>query len=280
MRASAFLSRAGAWIVALALVALPIVGVVQGWFGEGRWPLRNLEIEGGLVRLTAVQVRDALGEEAQAGFFSVHLDRVRTGIERLPGVRRVEVRRRWPETLIVRVLEREPVAAFGADRLIDADGVVFGPFERIDATALPRLDAPIPEAGNALAQFRACSAALATVGMNAQALVLSARGGLSLTLDQGEVIDLGRDDTTARLQRFVDVWTRLPRPEGATLERADLRHANGFAIAWRPAVAPEAAPPAAPTSDGLPPAPAPDAPADTTATPEPTDQTANEHPLA
>ena len=42
------LARILAWALAVALVALPVVAVVQGWIGADRWPLRTLRINDNL----------------------------------------------------------------------------------------------------------------------------------------------------------------------------------------------------------------------------------------
>ncbi|MGH8125951.1 MAG: cell division protein FtsQ/DivIB, partial [Rhodanobacteraceae bacterium] len=36
--------RLAAWLIALTLVALPVVGVLQGWFASDRWPVRELQL--------------------------------------------------------------------------------------------------------------------------------------------------------------------------------------------------------------------------------------------
>jgi cell division septal protein FtsQ len=38
--------RIAAWMLAVALVVLPVVAVVNGWIGAQRWPLRTLRVEG------------------------------------------------------------------------------------------------------------------------------------------------------------------------------------------------------------------------------------------
>ena len=37
-----------AWVLAVALVALPVVALVNGWVGGERWPLRTLRLQGEL----------------------------------------------------------------------------------------------------------------------------------------------------------------------------------------------------------------------------------------
>jgi cell division protein FtsQ len=87
-----------------------------------------------------------------------------------------------------------------------------------------------------------------------------------LSLASGATVELGRDDYEQRLGRFVAVWPKVPRPAGMELARADLRHANGFAIEWRAVPAP---PPVAPAPETQAPAPPPVAPAPEIKTPAP-----------
>ena len=37
--------RLVAWCLAIALVALPIVGVLRGWFAANRWPVTQLTVQ-------------------------------------------------------------------------------------------------------------------------------------------------------------------------------------------------------------------------------------------
>ena len=37
-----------AWILAVALVVLPVVAVVNGWVGSAQFPLRTLRVQGEL----------------------------------------------------------------------------------------------------------------------------------------------------------------------------------------------------------------------------------------
>jgi len=70
-------------------------------------------------------------------------------------------------------------------------------------------------------------------------VVLTGRGGWTLHLDSGAIVELGRgtlDEVAARSRRFVHTITQVTskygrRPEA--LVTADLRHADGYAIKLR-----------------------------------------------
>src|SRR5690606_29438640 len=87
------------WALAVALVALPVVAVLNGWIGSDRWPLRTLRVNDGLERVDAARLREALLPHAQAGFFAVRLDEAQAVIARLPWVEHAEVRKHWPDVL-------------------------------------------------------------------------------------------------------------------------------------------------------------------------------------
>src|SRR5690606_8609803 len=72
-RMSAFL-RIAAWVIAVALVALPVVAVLEGWIGADRWPLRTLRVAGTLERVDEQQLRAAVLPHARKGFFAIRLE--------------------------------------------------------------------------------------------------------------------------------------------------------------------------------------------------------------
>ena len=45
------------WLLALALVALPVVAVVNGWIGADRWPLTKLRVHGQFERVDPAQLQ-------------------------------------------------------------------------------------------------------------------------------------------------------------------------------------------------------------------------------
>jgi len=169
-------------------------------------------------------------------------------------VAHVDVRKRWPDVISVRIVERTAVATYGEDRLVDPAGVVFGPFRPELDGSLPHIAGPESATGAMLEKYAESRTALEPAGLEPVGLEMSARGGVHLTLASGAGVDLGREEHAERLERFVAAWPKVPRPPGSELARADLRYANGFAIEWRAAPAPPPAAPAAPPAQ--PPAPA------------------------
>lgn len=232
------LLKSVAWLIALTLVVLPVVGVLEGWFAANRWPVRYLQVEAEYTHVSAEQIRAAATTQLGKGFFALDLDDVRAAVARLPWVASVEARKRWPDTLILQVRERQPFARWGESRLIGRDGTIFSVPGSNDVQGLPELDGPDDRLADVVDFYTATQKTLAGSGMLLTGVSLSGRGGWTLTLSSGSQILLGHADVDHRLQRFLAVYPQIGPSHAGGFQHADLRYTNGFAIAWIAPAAP------------------------------------------
>ena len=58
------LLRIAAWILAIGLVALPVVAVLNGWIAGDRWPMRRLAVTGEFRQVSDARVRSTVGSSA------------------------------------------------------------------------------------------------------------------------------------------------------------------------------------------------------------------------
>ena len=130
------------WLLALALVALPVVAVVNGWIGAERWPLSKLRVQGELTRVDPAQLQATVLPYAKRGFFAVRLEDAKRAVEQLPWVERADVRKRWPDVLEVRITEHKPFARWGNDKLLSEHGRLFPMPKELTGLDLPQLGGP------------------------------------------------------------------------------------------------------------------------------------------
>ena len=244
------------WILALALVAFPVVAVVNGWVGGERWPLRTLRVQGELHRVDETKLRATVLPFATRGFFAVKLDRIQAAVNALPWVERAEVRKHWPDVLEVRILEHRPYARWGEDRLLSEHGALFATGAAVDIPKeLPLLAGPDARVPEVVALYNNARERLANAG-GVRGVTVDRRGSWSITLANGTDVVLGRHDTEARLQRFAQLLPRLTAQHpGQRLARADLRYTNGFALVWAELPAADVLP--KPMQEATPPQPSP-----------------------
>ena len=224
--------QVGTWVVAIALVALPVVAVLNGWIGAERWPLRTLRVNEGLERVDTARLRETLLPYASSGFFAVRLDQARAAVAQLPWVEHAEVRKRWPDVLEVRIVEHRPFARWGEDRLLSEQGRLF-PVAGIEVPeGLPQLVAADARAPDVVALYNEAREMFAPGGFTVARLALDSRDSWSLTLDSGVDVVVGSQEARLRLKRFARVLPQLLARNPVPLQRADLRYTNGFALEW------------------------------------------------
>lgn len=226
------LIRLAAWAIALTLVALPVVGVLNGWFAGDRWPVTKLAVRAEFNHVSAEQIRAAATPQLGQGFFAIKLDAVRDAIARLPWVERVEARKQWPDTIDIVIHEQQPYAHWGEGRLINRRGEIFSVAGVGTLQGLPRLAGPDDRLAEVLQFYADGLKEFSGSGLVIDAVTLSPRGGWKFVLASGTGIEIGRENARPRLQRFLDVWPRLAGSHAGPPVTIDLRYENGFAVRW------------------------------------------------
>jgi cell division protein FtsQ len=201
-------------------------------------PLRHLALQGDLEHVTREQAEGAARAGAVGTFFSVDLDAVRRAFEALPWVRKVEVRRLWPDRIQVSIEEHVALARWGAadpqmQRLVNTYGEVFEG-ELPDAVRLPQFAGPIGSAEELTRRYGAFRQALAPLDLEPRQVLLSPRYAWQLRLSNGLTLELGRDQlkepVLERLSRFVAFYAQTLGSLNRRLDYVDLRYPNGFAL--------------------------------------------------
>lgn len=224
--------------VAAKLLLLALLVGAGAWGSQRlldpqQFPLRTVRIESQLQHVAQETIRETVQPHVEAGFLGVDVDAVRDGLEALPWIERATVRRAWPDKLVIRVTEQQTLARWGNDGVLNMRGEVFRPQMEEALNRLPLLRGP-GESNRAVAeQYVAMQGMLKPLGLTITHMSLNERRALSLRLDNGLHLGLGRADTDLRLLRFVRVYPRVIEPRMAAIDSIDLRYTNGFAVRWR-----------------------------------------------
>lgn len=85
-----------------------------------------------------------------------------------------------------------------------------------------------------LISFRQMDELLRINSFKLDRLSLSPRHAWEATLGNGIMLELGREDKMARIQRFINVYPELVKQE-KSVARVDLRYDTGLAVGWEDA---------------------------------------------
>ncbi|MFH1493635.1 MAG: cell division protein FtsQ/DivIB [Pseudomonadota bacterium] len=194
------------------------------------FPLREVKVNGELKHVTREQVQFIVTRALKGNFFTLDLNKTRRTFEKLPWVRNVNVRRRWPDKLEVTMEEHEVLARWNNTALVNTQGELF---QAASDLQLPIFSGPADGVQEVASQYEFFRQQLAKTGRRPVTVNLSPRRAWQIKLDDGLVVELGREHVEQRMEKFVKVYDRtLGRL--AQLQKAvdyvDLRYPNGFAV--------------------------------------------------
>jgi len=216
--------------IANALFGLSLVlvlyGVVRFVLRLPVFPLHAVELTAAPQRVSVELLEKVVREQVSGNFFTVDLESTRQAFEKLPWVRKVSVRRKFPWSLQVEVEEQVALAHWNGKELVNTHGEVFA--GKVDE------DIPVfigqPDSSAQVSQmYGELNVVLQPMKQQIAQISLSPRYAWQVKLDNGMVLELGREEMQQRLKRFVAVYpyslAALSRPAG----HVDLRYRNGFA---------------------------------------------------
>ncbi|HET6493244.1 MAG TPA: cell division protein FtsQ/DivIB [Burkholderiales bacterium] len=191
------------------------------------FPLREVRVTNPVALVSREQVKTVIRREIKGNFFTLDLAAARSAFAKLPWVRNVSMRRRWPDRLEVTLEEHVPLARWGDAALVNDHGEVFN--AAYDGN-LPQFVGPPESAKEIAIQYEFFRRSLAAIGKVPQQVQVTPRRAWQVRLEGGPTLELGREQIEARLARFVATYSRTLERLDRRIDLVDLRYANGFAV--------------------------------------------------
>lgn len=204
-------------------------------------PISKVSVDGELSYISQQAVQQRIAPYIQASFLQINLSGMRQELEQMPWIAHAEVRRVWPDQIMIRLEEQLPVARWGDEALLNNAGHAFAPRESANYQHLPRLAGPQRAQRQVMQQYQVLSQMLRPLGFSISALEMRERGSWYLRTAQGIDLLLGRDHIVDKMRRFAAIYEKALKAQQPNIARIDLRYPNGLAVAWREPVAPTAA---------------------------------------
>jgi len=191
------------------------------------FPLREIKVNGELQHVTREQLKLIVSRHLQGNFFTLDLEKTRDAFEKLPWIRNVSIRRRWPDRLEVSVEEHRELARWGNIALVNTYGELFHAASDRD---LPVFYGPGDGVKEVAEYFKVYGELLQPTGLHVSQVALSPRRAWQIGTDSGMVIELGRERVQERLKKFAGVYRQTLGALSVQVRYADLRYPNGFAV--------------------------------------------------
>lgn len=218
--------------VVLAGVAVFVVAAHLALEAMRRLPVERIVVSGKLENLQEEALRAALAPELGDGLILLDLNDLRGHLEALPWVYRAQLRRQFPDTLEVRVVEQVPIARWGDEAFLNHEARVIQVADAGRWAALPVLRGPEHSEARLMNHYRRLRQALAPLNLAPASLVEDEFGQLRAVMDSGLAVQFGDHDFGDRLQRFERLWHQELATAPLAVRSVDLRYPEGAAVAF------------------------------------------------
>jgi cell division protein FtsQ len=215
------------WIAAVLGCLLIAAAIAWGLRTLARLPIEQIVFVGDLKNEDRIDVAELelITRDVKAGVGFVDIQALQALFKRVPWVREVTVRRKFPNSLEVRLEAHRPLARWGESDLVNTMG---DRFSASFSDPLPRLTGPEGSSQQVAQQFIEFQRLVQNSGSEIEEVRLTNRRAWQLKLKSGPMIELGRAEESARLVRALSLMEMLPQLSGVT--QVDARYGQGLAV--------------------------------------------------
>ncbi|URJ28034.1 cell division protein FtsQ/DivIB [Candidatus Blochmannia vicinus (nom. nud.)] len=229
------------------LLIIAVIGVVwifyciKTWiYNSCRYPVSYIIVTGNRRYTTNTNINQIIIKLGALGtFITQDINIIQKEIEYLPWIQQVSIRKQWPDTLKLHIVEYVPLAYWNNSQTISVTGTIFSiPKEyqnQDNDTKIPYLYGPKGSEKAVLTNYHIFNAILKSNKFQIKSIQMDIRYSWELILQNNIHLKLGRNNIIERLYYFIKIYPVLLQEinnNNKYIDYIDLRYQSGFAIRW------------------------------------------------
>ena len=191
------------------------------------FPINEIKVKGEYHFIDSEQVHLIANKYLIGNFFAVNLKITQNAFKKLPWVRDVSVRRKWPDKLLVNIEEHKVIARWGNLGLINNYGEIFNAAYQED---LPLFIGDDEFATDITKKYFEINEILSKELMQIGTITLSDRLSWEIITANNLRIILGKENILERLKLFISYYQDVLYKVKKRIDYVDLRYKNGFSV--------------------------------------------------
>jgi len=233
---SILIEHSRAWMKSTAVLLLMIcsVGLLMAWLDKPTtMPIKQVRIEGSLNYITHDEISQSLSQLVQTGYFSMDADAIIKKVTAIEWVDKAQVRRVWPDMLVLSLQEQQAVAVWNETALLNPRGDIFQPEFGAALLALPHLSGIDNDSKKLLDEQEKINRSIDSTGVSIKRLNLAEHGSWSAVMSNGIKIKAGNQRPDQKISKSLILLASLEGNLIEQIELIDLRYPNGMAVSWK-----------------------------------------------
>ncbi len=214
-------------LLTYSLIALLLCFLIWQLLANADMPIKEVLVKGEYQHIDDDQINLIANEYLSGNFFTINLRNTQQAFKKLPWVRDVSIRRKWPDKLIIAIEEHNVIGRWGNLGLINDRGEIFNAAYQEE---LPVFYGKESLAKDITKKYYEINEILGKELMQIGTITLSNRLSWELTTDNQLKIILGRKKIIGKLDSFINHYQEVLYKMKNRIEYVDLRYKDGFSV--------------------------------------------------
>jgi len=197
-----------------------------------RFPISTIKVAATYKHMTHKELETVLSKYLDNSFFTLPVSKLQNELNSIEWIDTAEIERVWPDTLKIRLIEKEPIAVWG-NALMTAEGKLFNQGHVGNETNMPILNGPNTQQLEVLQVYEKLSKILSEYGLKPVGLQLRENQAWVLRMSNDVLVYLGKKEIEERLLRFCKAYPAVFAEKAEQLASVDLRYSRGMAVQWK-----------------------------------------------
>ena len=196
-------------------------------------PINSIVIEGSFELASKQKLENIVRGEISSDFVDINLKQLKSKMEEDPWVESVNVKRVWPDSLVLEVHEEKPIARWGDEGFINKNGELVKVKGNSALASLPELYGNDEKSSDIARWYISSSHLLHDLGLTISGIEVNVQGEWSIHIDHGFDILLGSEGKQEKLEAFIRVFNAKLKSEVKKIDSVDLRYKQALAVSWK-----------------------------------------------
>ena len=195
------------------------------------FPIKNVT-SSELINVNKDDISEAVKYLYSKSFFDIDLNYLKNKLEKIEWVRKINVRRSYPNEVIIDIEEHTPILIWNNKMYINEYGEKFK-VSKIDKS-IPILISDESRINEVFSYFELFNDKLSSrkLDFKITKIVENEIRSLTISLSSGINIQLGSKDVNNKILLFFEIYKSLNTRDLNKIRYIDMRYSNGFSVGW------------------------------------------------
>lgn len=203
------------------------------------FPILKVSLIGNLQYTEQDAIKEALDKPLDKNnLLLINLKSVQQALLKLPWIKSVYVKRKWPDTIYIELQEKMPLAKWNDANVVTIDGDIFylqaKQKQKLElSNKLPEFYGSFSEIAKIIDTYNILMESLKPVELTIKRLEIMPDRGWKAMLNNGVSIIIGQQKLQERIKNFLWAYKKMLINNISNIEYVDLRYTNGISVGWK-----------------------------------------------